>query len=418
MRVSLYIRFRGGLFKVSIIIWYYNGAGESSNKEFQMLSRRILYLLLVLTVAGASALTGAAVGGLAVYRAVQKASNQEQPAPLPEQVPAQTSSTPHSLTLNSTDIETTITQAVEQAGPAVVTVVGTLPGQTTFFGQSGDRTVSGSGVFISDAGYVLTNNHVVEGTQQVRLVLADGREQDATVVGADPYSDIAVLKSAGSVPAVAALGNSDLLRPGVSVIAIGSPLGDFKNTVTVGVVSATERSIDTGQGFLVEGLIQTDAAINQGNSGGPLVNLAGEVIGINTLIVRGGSGAVAEGLGFAIPINTAQAVAKQIIQEGYFSRPYMGINFQPIAPSIAATYDLPVQWGIYVTKVAPNGPASQAGLRAGDIITRIGEVALDEDHSFINALYVQSPGDAVSVGYVRDGEKHEATVRLGESPHG
>ena len=143
------------------------------------------------------------------------------------------------------------------------------------------------------------------------IILADGSQETAKIVGTDQYSDIAVLKSSGKVPAVATLGNSDVLNPGESVIAIGSPLGDFKNTVTVGVVSATGRSIDTGSGYSIDNLIQTDAAINQGNSGGPLVNLAGEVIAINTLIVRNsGSGTVAEGLGFAIPIDTAKAVAE------------------------------------------------------------------------------------------------------------
>jgi len=165
-----------------------------------------------------------------------------------------------------------------------------------------------------------------------------------------------------------------VLNPGEMVIAIGSPLGDFKNTVTVGVVSATGRSIDTGQGYQIEGLIQTDAAINQGNSGGPLVNLASEVIGINTLIVRGsGIGAIAEGLGFAIPANTARAVAEQIMQKGYFSRPYMGIRWQSITPNIAAAYNLPVQWGVYVTEVTTGSPASKADLQPGDIITRIGD---------------------------------------------
>ena len=183
-------------------------------------------------------------------------------------------------------------------------------------------------------------------------------------MGTDIYSDIAVLKADGKVPAVASLGNSDVLNPGESVIAIGSPLGNFKNTVTVGVVSATGRSIDTGNGYQIEDLIQTDAAINHGNSGGPLVDLAGEVIGINTLVVRNsGMGDVAEGLGFAIPINTAQVVAQQIIQKGYFTRPYMGISFQPIDPSIAARYNLPAQWGVYVTEWLSGSPASQAGLQ-------------------------------------------------------
>jgi 2-alkenal reductase len=195
----------------------------------------------------------------------------------------------------------------------------------TIFGQTGDQTVSGTGFFITDQGYILTNNHVVEGTQEVNIVLSDGTQQTATIVGTDPYSDIAVLKTDGKIPGVATLGNSDALDPGESVIAIGSPLGDFKNTVTVGVVSATGRSIDTGNGYTIENLIQTDAAINHGNSGGPLVSLAGDVIGVNTLVVRNsGNGDVAEGLGFAIPVNTAQAIADQIIEQGYFARPYIG----------------------------------------------------------------------------------------------
>ena len=186
----------------------------------------------------------------------------------------------------------------------------------TFRGMTPNGTVSGSGVFISSQGYILTNNHVIADTQgDLTIVLSDGTQETAKIVGADQYSDIAVLKTSGKVPAVATLGNSDVLNPGETVIAIGSPLGDFKNTVTVGVVSATGRSIDTGNGYSIDNLIQTDAAINQGNSGGPLVNLAGQVIAINTLIVRNsGAGTVAEGLGFAIPINTASTVAQQLIQ--------------------------------------------------------------------------------------------------------
>ncbi len=377
--------------------------------------KRSLYLLLVVVVAGVSAMGGAAVGGLAVYQAVSRSQGQPAPLLLPSTVNTGASQT---VTLNTTDFETSITQSVQKVGPAVVTVVGTIPGQNTFFGPTGDQTVSGSGVFISDAGYILTNNHVVEGTREVSIILANGDEARASIVGADPYSDIAVLKAAGSVPAVAILGNSDLLKPGESVIAIGSPLGDFKNTVTVGVISATERSIDTNQGYQIEGLIQTDAAINQGNSGGPLVNLAGEVIGVNTLIVRGSSsGTVAEGLGFAIPINTARAVATQIIDKGYFSRPYLGISYQAITPNIASAYDLPVKWGVYVSRVAANSPAAAAGLQRGDIVTRIGDISLDESHSFINTLYNYKPGDQVAVGYVRNSQSSEVQVTLGESQH-
>ncbi len=322
------------------------------------------------------------------------------------------------LVLNNTDVETAITKSVQKVGPAVVTVVGTIPGQTTFFGPTGDQTVSGSGFFISDQGYVVTNNHVVEGTKEVSIVLSDGTEEKASVVGTDIYSDIAVLKAGGKVPAVASLGNSDKLNPGKSVIAIGSPLGNFKNTVTVGVVSATGRSIDTGNGYQIEDLIQTDAAINHGNSGGPLVDLAGEVIGINTLVVRNsGMGDVAEGLGFAIPINTAQVVAQQIIQKGYFTRPYMGISFQPIDPNIAARYNLPAQWGVYITKVAAGGPASQAGLQQGDIITKIGDVTLDDTHSYVNTLFTFKPGDTISLNVMRNGQDTPVQITLGEAKH-
>jgi 2-alkenal reductase len=380
-----------------------------------MTFKRVLYILLVMVVAGLSALGGAAAGGYGVYQAVKNSA--ALPAPIQAALPA-SSTSPSTLTLNATDIQTAITQAVQKVGPAVVTVVGTIPGQNTFFGSTGEQTVSGSGLFISNQGYILTNNHVVEGTQAVNIILADGTQQKVTIVGTDPYSDIAVLKTSGKIPAVAVLGNSDMLKPGETAIAIGSPLGDFKNTVTVGVVSATGRSIDTGNGYQIEGLIQTDAAINQGNSGGPLVDLAGAVIGINTLIVRNtGSGTVAEGLGFSIPINTAQAVATQIIQKGYVAHPYLGISYQPITPDVAAAYNLPVQWGVYVTRVAVNSPAAQAGLQPGDMINQIDTVPLDATHSYLNTLFAYKPGDQITLSIVRNQQTLQAKVTLTEATH-
>jgi len=375
--------------------------------------KKTLYIVLVMVVAGVSALTGAIAGGAVVYRIAQKQSaNPLNPLPANHTNPDQ------KLVLNTTDIETAITQSVQKVSPTVVTVIGVIPGQNTFFGRTGDQTVGGSGFFITDQGYILTNNHVVEGTKEVSIVLSDGSEQTAAIVGTDPYSDIAVLKTEGQVPAIATLGNSDVLNPGESVIAIGSPLGNFKNTVTVGVISATGRSIDTGNGYQIEDLIQTDAAINHGNSGGPLVDLAGEVIGINTLIVRdSGNGDIAEGLGFAIPVNTAQAIAQQIIEKGYFARPYMGISFQPINPDIAMRYNLPAQWGVYVTKVAENSPAGKAGLQEGDIITKVGDIALDETHSYINTLFTFKPGDEITLNVVRDGKDMQIQITLGEAKH-
>jgi serine protease Do len=378
--------------------------------------KRVLYVFFVLVVAGFASLAGAAAGGAAVYRAVQNRSSL--PAPLQQVIPASNTNPNQTFTLDTTNIETSITKSVKQVGPAVVTVVGTIPGQMSFFGQTGDQTVSGTGFFITDQGYILTNNHVVEGTKEVNIVLSDGSQQTATIVGTDPYSDIAVLKTDGKVPGVASLGNSDVLDPGESVIAIGSPLGDFKNTVTVGVVSATGRSIDSGNGYTIENLIQTDAAINHGNSGGPLVDLAGQVIGINTLVVRNsGMGDVAEGLGFAIPINTAQAIAGQIIQQGYFARPFMGISFQPINPDIADRYNLPAKWGVYVTKVESGSPADQAGLKENDIITKVGDITLDETHSYVNSLFKYKPGDTIPLTVMRDGKETQLQITLGEAKH-
>jgi 2-alkenal reductase len=174
--------------------------------------------------------------------------------------------------------------------------------------------------------------------------------------------------------------------------------------------------VDSGNGYTIEGLIQTDAAINQGNSGGPLVNLNGEVIGINTLIVRSsGSGTVAEGLGFSIPINTARAVADQIIQKGYFARPYLGVSTQAVTPDIASAYNLPVQYGAYISQVGSGSPAEKAGLQKGDIMTRIGDISIDETHSYINALYSYKAGDTLTVEFMRGANKMQVQVTLGET---
>lgn len=382
--------------------------------------KTILLSLLVIIVAGVAAFGGVVVGAVVMYRAAENGTLESYLSPNAQTFPVASAPAQPVTTIEvgTTDIQTTITQAVQKVGPAVVTVIGIVPGQQTFFGYSGDQRSSGSGVIISPEGYTLTNNHVVEGVSEVSVILADGSERSATLVGADPYADLAVLKIEGAVPAVAALGNSDLLQPGETVIAIGSPLGEFKNTVTVGVVSATGRMITGQGGYQIEGLIQTDAAINSGNSGGPLINLAGEVVGINTLVVRGmqGSSAPAEGLGFSIPTQTVRTVSEQIIARGYFARPYLGVRWEEVSPDIAAAYDLPVEWGIYVSEIVPGSPASQSGLQQGDIITRLGEVAIDEDTSFINALFNYQPGDTLPLEVVRNGARQEVQVTLGEAP--
>lgn len=364
--------------------------------------KKAAVIVAIIFLVFGSAVLGALIGGSYIYTRLNIQAATPQKIQLVEETqPA------GQISILSTDINTLITDVVEKAEPSVVKVVGVIPGQQTFFGMSDDQQVSGSGFIITEDGYIITNNHVVDSTNQVNVILSDGSTIPARIVSTDIFADLAVLKVEGKMPGVAVLGDSDNLKPGESVIAIGSPLGDFRNSVTVGVISATGRTLDTGNGYEMENLIQTDAAINSGNSGGPLVNLAGEVIGINTLVVRGdGMGsAIAEGLGFAIPSNTARLITEQIIQKGYFARPYMGVQIQHINPSIAQRYNLPVEWGAYVVRIGNNSPASKVGISAGDIILRIGNIVLDENTQFLNALFSYQPGDIVEVEILR-GDAH------------
>jgi 2-alkenal reductase len=372
-----------------------------------MAIKRVLIGVVAIGVIALVAFGGAAVGGAAVYLAVRDTVESSAPAPQqPIALPPDQSSP--SDELHTVDVQTATTEAVAKVGPAVVTVVN----------DTGQGQASGSGVIISGDGYILTNNHVVEGQRALSVIFQNGDAAEAELIGSDIFADVAVIKVNTPVPAVAELGNSDSLKPGESVIAIGSPLGDFKNTVTVGVVSATGRVIESDGGYLMEDLIQTDAAINHGNSGGPLVNLAGQVIGLNTLVVRGGgfTGDQAEGLGFAVASNTVRAVSDQIVQQGYVSRPYLGVQWEPITPLIASQNNLSAEWGIYVTGLADNGPAGLAGVQVGDIITAIGEVTLDESHPFINTLLEHQPGQQVPLTVWRAGQTFTVPVTLGERP--
>ena len=218
---------------------------------------------------------------------------------------------------------------VQRVGPAVVTVVNSLdPAASGGYGGE----ARGSGAIIDAAGYIITNNHVVEGQQSLVVIFADGKKQQVQLVGTAPDSDLAVLKATGQMPGVITMGDSDALLPGETVVAIGSALGEFVNSVTVGVVSGLHRELAESNTVTISDLIQTDAAINHGNSGGPLLNLDGQLIGINTLgVTSAGQGDVAQGLGFAIPSNTVKNISSQIIKGG-------GIEW-------AASLQSPVSWG-------------------------------------------------------------------------
>jgi 2-alkenal reductase len=375
--------------------------------------KKILYFLIIILVMLGSSFLGAIGGSFITLKVVERNSTlsfENQTAPSP------TVSIPSTLSFSNSNIETTITSVVQEVEPAVVTVVGTISGRATFFGVTSDQEVSGSGVIISEDGYILSNNHVVEGTKTLSVILNDGTEHPAELISRDVFADLAVLKIEGKVPGIAKIGNSDNLKPGETVIAIGSPLGTFRNSVTVGVISATGRTLDSGEGYSIEDLIQTDAAINSGNSGGPLLNLAGEVIGINTLVIRGSnnSSASAEALGFAIPSNTAAMIAQHIIEKGYFARPYLGTSYQNVTPRIASWYNLSVNYGAYITAIDRNSPAEISGLRPGDIITKIGDVVIDEQHSFINALFEYEPNQQITLEFSRENQLLTVEVTLGE----
>jgi len=370
----------------------------------------VLVSLVVGTVGGA--LGGGAVAWFAVSRARPTVVSVEKPVAASPVVQPPTTQ----LRLETTSA---VVQAVAQVRPAVVTVINTQKQQQvfSFWGrQFIQPKSSGSGVIISKDGYILTNNHVIENQDSLQVVFANGDKATARLIGADPYADSAVIKVDVPVPAVAEFGDSSALQSGETVIAIGSALGDFKNTVTEGVVSATGRSLDTGNGFSLEGLIQTDAAINHGNSGGPLVNVLGQVIGINTAIVRSdnSSGDVAEGLGFAIPSNMVKSVADQIIQKGYVSRPYLGIRYVTITPEVAGANGLSIDWGVYVKGVDGGSPAEKAGLRAGDIITDIGADKISADLSYTNALLHHQPGERATLKVWRNDKSISLDVTFGE----
>ncbi|MDQ3697877.1 MAG: trypsin-like peptidase domain-containing protein [Gemmatimonadota bacterium] len=285
--------------------------------------------------------------------------------------------------------EQNVIRVARQVSPAVVSV-----------SRSGG---SGSGVIIRRDGVVLTNAHVVGNARTVQVGLADGRRLNGTVAGRDQTLDIAVVRIPITDAPVAPLGDSDRLEVGQAAIAIGNPLG-LERTVTTGVVSAVNRS---PRGIQLDGLIQTDAAISVGNSGGPLLDSNGRVIGINTAII-GGPGVA--GLGFAVPINLAADITQQVLTDGRIRRAFIGIQYGDIEPELAQQFGLPVREGIIVLQVSAGSPAGRAGIRPQDIITRMNDVPIARGGDLRRLLRDLSPGDTVTFAVRRPGG--QTTVRL------
>ncbi|MDR1204030.1 MAG: trypsin-like peptidase domain-containing protein [Peptococcaceae bacterium] len=333
-------------------------------------------------------------------------------APAPEPEPPASFQDPGSNVIQSSDAppETAASSSwpvvaiAETVGPAVVGISNISEVQFLFGGRQEVEQGSGSGVIISENGYIVTNQHVIDGAQRILVSLSDGRQLEATLQGQDADSDLAVLKvEDGRYPTVT-LGDSDQVRVGELAVAIGNPLGnEFARSVTVGVISAKDRQVSIDEKKMT--LLQTDAAINPGNSGGALVNAAGRLIGINSAKLTGN----VEGMGFAIPINDAKPIIDELIQKGYISKPSLGIIGYAIDARLSARTGLPQ--GIFIQQVS-SGEATSAGLRANDVIVLIEDRLIDNSTDLKEFLNTCKIGDSIRLRINRDGREADITLNL------
>ncbi len=308
-------------------------------------------------------------------------------------------------------MEEAFAAVADRVTPAVVNVVaGSRKGaRSEDSPHSGEGRASGSGVIVDPAGYILTNDHVIENAAEITVRLSDQRKFSARLVGRDPKTDLAVLKIEAPVSLPAAeLGDSDRLRVGQWAIAIGSPFG-LDRSVTVGIISATAR---TRVGLATyEKFIQTDASINPGNSGGPLLDIDGRVIGINTAIVAAG-----QGIGFSIPINMARDVMRDLIARGRVVRGWLGIVIQDVTDELAESFGVPEQEGVLVAEVMSGGPAEAAGLRPGDVVVAFGGSPTKDVPELQGRVAATVPGQSVPLRVIRDHKPIELTITVGEMP--
>ena len=378
---------------------------------------------------GALALGGAAVvGGFDTTTTVREIASP-LPAPISLNEPASKSG---ALSVNA---------IFKHAAPGVVQVTATQVVSSSsvdpFFGfafpaQQKSRAL-GSGFVIDKAGHIVTNYHVVEHARSVDVSFSNNESMKAKVVGTDPSTDVAVLQVDAHSRALTplALGNSDAVRVGDSVVAIGNPFG-YDRTVTTGIVSALQRVIQAPNSYSIDHVIQTDAALNKGNSGGPLLDARGNVIGVNSQIAAGDSGSSGNvGIGFAVPINTVKTVAAQIIKTGHAEHPYLGISVQAVTANAAKLFHLPATHGLLVARVQPGSGAAKAGLRAGsgnatlagesyplggDLITKVDSTPLYSLDQLRDAIANKQPGDEVRLETYRGDQLRTVTVKLGRQP--
>jgi S1-C subfamily serine protease len=309
-----------------------------------------------------------------------------------------------------TELESQVTGAVENLSASVVGIGSTKLARDYRFGLVPIEG-QGSGVIIDPHGTIVTNNHVVDDATKVQVELKDGRSFVGEVIGSDPATDVALVRvNADNLP-YATLGDSESLKVGQFVLAIGNALGlPGAPTVSLGVISAVGRPLP-GTDFVLEGLVQTDAAINPGNSGGPLADLQGRVIGINTAMIP-----FAQGVGFAIPSETVKRIVDQIAHHGRVVRPWLGISGLDVDPSVARRYGLPTDKGVLLAEIMRGSPAHAAGLREGDIVRGIGHNRIDRMKDLVSALSRSDIGQVVSIRFLRRGTEYTTQLRLEETP--
>jgi len=293
-----------------------------------------------------------------------------------------------------------VTNAAARITPSVVNI------EVRQKRQRGEAQGGGSGFFFTPDGFILTNSHVVSGASQIDVTVLDGSRFGATVVGDDPHTDLAVIRISAPNQVAAQFGDSDAIRAGQLVVAVGNPYG-FQCTVTAGVISALGRTMRAKSGRLIDSVIQTDAALNPGNSGGPLVDSRGDVIGVNTAVIL-----PAQGICFAIGINTAKFVAARLIRDGRITRSYIGVAGQnvPLHRRVIRFYDLPLESGVLVMSVEKGSPAEQAGLREGDVIVSYGGKSIAGVDDLHRLLTEEQLGVAAPITAIRTAEKIEATI--------
>lgn len=328
---------------------------------------------------------------------------------------------------NTVNSETVVSQegdvianVASKVSSSVVSIV-TESTARTYYGYSTTQQSAGTGIVISADGYIMTNKHVVSSTtKSIEVVTVDGTTyEDVSFVGSDPNNDVSFIKvkNVSDLKAVT-LGDSSAMKVGQKVVAIGNALGEYQNTVTTGIISALGRPVTAGNETgteveQLENLIQTDAAINSGNSGGPLVNLSGEVIGMNTAVASD-----AQSIGFAIPINDAKGMIKTLLSTGKVVKPYIGVRYISITPDVASEYSLSVKNGAYIISgsgqaaIVSGSPADKAGLKEKDIITKVNGTGVDSTHPFASLIAQHSVGEKVTITYLRDGKESTVTVTL------